>query len=363
MPSLDVEKFVALEGRILQPLPEDERTAYTYWRAAHLGNIVFQFINGSEKLNARDADYSHFWNEYESAVATAEQLTSGTRLSQFDPELHQVLAELVGLPEAFSYPSIVLAADPAQNLRMEKIKSAYFSNDSLEDVFNVDSLSQPYSPGGGFILRGPLTLDKIDPHSRQAIQELFIGDKTDIQFILMKDDDEILDLVDENDKVIGTIERSKTAGNKHKGYLRAAELLIVNDKGQLWIPRRTMNKRIAPGGLDFSAAGHVASGDNYKETLEKEVYEEINLKLDKSKLVFLKKFHPRSDLPPYFRAVYLYHSNEVPKYNPEDFTEYFWLTPQELLGKIKAGEPAKQSLAETAEYLLNRFLDKLLIKW
>lgn len=169
---------------------------------------------------------------------------------------------------------------------------------------------------------------------------------------MAQDDDELLDLVDKNDQVIGTILRGETAGSKHEGYLRAAELLIINDKGQLWIPRRQMHKRIAPGGLDFSAAGHVASGDDYKQTLIKEVKEEINMELDPSKLEFLKKFSPRPDLPPYFRSVYLYHSNEVPNYNPDDFSEYYWLTPQELLAKIKGGDAAKQSLTETAEYLL-----------
>jgi isopentenyldiphosphate isomerase len=161
-----------------------------------------------------------------------------------------------------------------------------------------------------------------------------------------------LDLVDENDQVIGTIHRGDTVDSKHKGYLRASELLIINDNGQLWIPRRQMHKRLAPGGLDYSAAGHVASGDDYAETLKREVEEELNLKLDKSKLEFLHKFKPRPDLPPYFRAVYLYRSNEIPKYNSDDFSEYYWMEPKELLDKLDAGEPAKQSLKETIEYLI-----------
>lgn len=168
----------------------------------------------------------------------------------------------------------------------------------------------------------------------------------------MHDEDEVLDLVDENDNVIGTIPRAET-GNGHEGYLRAAELLIINDKGQLWIPRRQMHKRIKPGGLDFSAAGHVSSGETYEETLQKEVAEEINLELDKDKLEFLHKFTPRPDLPPYFRSVWLYHSNDVPQYNEDDFSGYEWLTPQELLDRIKNGDTAKESLTETIEYLIN----------
>lgn len=168
------------------------------------------------------------------------------------------------------------------------------------------------------------------------------------------DEDELLDLVDKNDRVVGTILRKDTAGSNHEGYLRAAELLIINDKGELWIPRRQMHKKLAPGGLDYSAAGHVASGDDYEETLGREVKEELNLELDKSKLEFLHKFTPRSDLPPYFRVVYLYKSNEVPNYNHDDFSDYYWMAPRELLSKLETGEPAKQSLKETVEYLIKR---------
>lgn len=167
------------------------------------------------------------------------------------------------------------------------------------------------------------------------------------------EEDELLDLVDDNDNVIGTIQRGENPADMG-GYIRAAELLIVNNKGELWIPRRTMHKRISPGGLDFSAAGHVASGDDYLETLHRETEEELNLKLDESKLEFLHKFTPRPDLLPYFRTVYLYRSDDTPQYNPDDFSEAFWIMPAELLQKIRAGEPAKRSLTETIQYLVSK---------
>lgn len=171
---------------------------------------------------------------------------------------------------------------------------------------------------------------------------------------IMHDEDEVLDLVDENDQVIGQINRNETS-NGHDGYLRAAELLIMNDRGQLWIPRRQIHKRIKPRGLDFSAAGHVSSGETYEETLQKEVAEEINLELDKDKLAFLHKFTPRPDLPPYFRSVWLYHSNDVPHYNPDDFSGYEWLTPEQLLKRISEGDEAKESLTETAQYIVDHW--------
>jgi isopentenyldiphosphate isomerase len=64
--------------------------------------------------------------------------------------------------------------------------------------------------------------------------------------------DELLDLVDSNDEVIGTI----TAGNFYMqpvnaGYIRAADAFIQNDEGKLWVPTRSLHKAIAPSGLDF----------------------------------------------------------------------------------------------------------------
>ncbi len=168
----------------------------------------------------------------------------------------------------------------------------------------------------------------------------------------MDDEDELLDLVDSNDQLIGTVMRNTTS-NPHKGYLRASEMFIQNDQGQLWIPRRHTAKRIAPGGLDYSMGGHVGSGENYMQALIRETKEELNLDIDRSKLKLLRKFRPDKQLR-YFRMVYIYKSNEVPKYNPNDFTEYYWMIPEELVAKLKAGEPAKLSLLETAEYIISQ---------
>lgn len=166
----------------------------------------------------------------------------------------------------------------------------------------------------------------------------------------MDDEDELLDLVDQNDNVIRTIWRSKTANLEH-GFLRAAEAFIQNRNGQLWIPRRQMHKRIAPGGLDYSMAEHVMSGESYLDACVRGFSEELNLFVKKSDLQFIYKFSPGDDLI-YFRILYLYRSDKSPDYNREDFTGYEWLTPKELLKRLQDGEPAKRSLQETIEWLI-----------
>lgn len=164
-------------------------------------------------------------------------------------------------------------------------------------------------------------------------------------------EDELLDLVDASDKVIGTILRSEShrLAEDGRGYIRAVDMFIQNDAGKLWIPTRTLHKRIAPGGLDFSMGGHVESGETYDQTLIRETQEELNLTLDPDKLTLVKKFPPAET--PYFRCVYLYRTNDTPTFNPDDFVSAEWLTPEELAAKLNTGVPAKSSIRPTVAEL------------
>lgn len=164
--------------------------------------------------------------------------------------------------------------------------------------------------------------------------------------------DELLDLVDGDDNVTGTIWRSeyqKLVDDK-LGYIRAVEMLIQNEKGQLWIPKRTADKRIAPNGLDYSMGGHVSAGETYLESALREIREELNLELEEKDLLFIAKFAPL-DLP-YFRTLYIYKSNETPLYNPHDFVSAKWLTAVELLAKLDSGVLAKTNMRETISVLI-----------
>jgi 8-oxo-dGTP pyrophosphatase MutT (NUDIX family) len=124
----------------------------------------------------------------------------------------------------------------------------------------------------------------------------------------------------------------------------------VNSQGHLWVPTRTAHKTIAPNGLDYSAGGHVSAGDGYDFTAIKETEEELNFTPDPKKLEYISTFPPGS--APYFRAVYLYRSDETPNYNPDDYVSAEWMTPQDLLAKLATGVPAKDSIKETVESLL-----------
>jgi isopentenyl-diphosphate delta-isomerase len=153
--------------------------------------------------------------------------------------------------------------------------------------------------------------------------------------------DEWLDLVNERDEVVGRKLRSQVHAEKLRNY-RAINLFIVNEKGELWIPRRTAHKQLYPLGLDFSCAGHVQSGHTYEETLSKEVAEELNIDVSQHQIRNLGKLTPLEGSC--FAENYELRMDTEPKYNPDDFISAEWVKPDDLIQRLQSGEYAKSSL-------------------
>ena len=160
-------------------------------------------------------------------------------------------------------------------------------------------------------------------------------------------DDELLDLVDANDQVIGTINRMeyKTLLAENLGYIRAVDLFILNSNGQIFVPIRTAHKTIAPNGFDYSVGGHVAAGEDYVSTLIREAEEELSLDVSSDQLEFLtKEVHEDAK---YIQSLFLLRNDVTPQLNPDDFVSAEWLHPDELIIKIDQGHLAKGKLRQS----------------
>jgi len=94
----------------------------------------------------------------------------------------------------------------------------------------------------------------------------------------VKTDNELFDIVDETDQVIGQRPRSEVhrEGLRH----RAVHILITNSKGELYLQRRVPWKDMNPSCWDSSAAGHVDAGETYEEAARRELDEELGLQLE-----------------------------------------------------------------------------------
>lgn len=166
------------------------------------------------------------------------------------------------------------------------------------------------------------------------------------------DGDEILDVVNEDDEVIRQIPRRDilTLANESNSYLRAVELFIQRPNGDIYLPRRSKDKDIAPGGYDLSVAGHIFSGESYIQACVREIKEETGIDATPDDLKFIKRINPSPDLF-YFRMLYLLRTDKIPTLSSEH-AEFKWVKPSELDITIRADVPTKGTLIEDIPVLL-----------
>ena len=165
--------------------------------------------------------------------------------------------------------------------------------------------------------------------------------------------DEYLDLVDENDNVIGRKLRSEIYAENLYNY-RVVNVFIVNSKGEIWVPRRTVNKKIFPLCLDMSVGGHVKSGETYEDALKHETKDEINVDIEKMPYKFLGKLTPYKNNVSAFMKVYEIRMDKTPNYSRKDFCEYFWLTSAAFFERIGKGEKTKSDLPKLVKYFYGK---------
>ncbi|MFZ4681962.1 MAG: 16S rRNA (adenine(1518)-N(6)/adenine(1519)-N(6))-dimethyltransferase RsmA [Terrimicrobiaceae bacterium] len=87
--------------------------------------------------------------------------------------------------------------------------------------------------------------------------------------------EEMFDIVDENDSVVET--RPRDAVHVNNLRHRAVHILITNEKGELFLQKRSIWKDKNPGCWDSSAAGHVDAGESYEDAARRELAEEIGI--------------------------------------------------------------------------------------
>jgi isopentenyl-diphosphate Delta-isomerase len=92
--------------------------------------------------------------------------------------------------------------------------------------------------------------------------------------------EEIFDVVDDRDQVIGQCPRREVhrLGHKH----RAIHVLVFNSSGEVFLQKRSMSKDTHPGVWDSSSSGHLDTGEDYDACAIRELREEIGLVIDKA---------------------------------------------------------------------------------
>ena len=87
--------------------------------------------------------------------------------------------------------------------------------------------------------------------------------------------EEIFDIVNERDEVIGQLPRRQVHRDGHKH--RAVHVLVFGSDGRIFLQKRSMTKDTFPGAWDSSASGHLDSGEDYDACAVRELREELGL--------------------------------------------------------------------------------------
>ena len=99
-------------------------------------------------------------------------------------------------------------------------------------------------------------------------------------------DNEMFDVVDENDQVLRQVERSKV---HKKGLLhRAVHVFVFNNRGDLFLQKRSLLKDSSPGLWDSSASGHLDVGEDYHDAAVRELAEELGIRQEVKMICSIK---------------------------------------------------------------------------
>jgi isopentenyldiphosphate isomerase len=87
--------------------------------------------------------------------------------------------------------------------------------------------------------------------------------------------DELVDVVDEADRVVATVTRGEVRARRllHRGTY----VLVRNGTGEVLVHRRTETKDVHPGAYDVFAGGVCAAGESYDDCARREVAEELGV--------------------------------------------------------------------------------------
>ncbi|MBN1385419.1 NUDIX domain-containing protein [Candidatus Woesearchaeota archaeon] len=146
--------------------------------------------------------------------------------------------------------------------------------------------------------------------------------------------DEKVDIVDSEDRVIGedTKERCHLSGKRH----RCAAIYVMNE-GKLFLQIRADHKKVEPGKMDHSAAGHVKKGENYEDAAVRELEEELGIKTN---LTFLGKAAENKthtdgrDIKHIFQMYIAEHDGAI-KLNKDELKGIALIEPEEIEKMIK----------------------------
>ena len=145
--------------------------------------------------------------------------------------------------------------------------------------------------------------------------------------------DEIFDIVDADDRVIGQAKRSDAHAQRLRH--RSTHVLMYNSSGKVFLQKRSMAKDSSPGRWDSSCSGHLDTGEDYPAAAVRELREEIGIVTTPDKLVQRLRLRPQPDTGWEFVSVFTLQSDEAPSVNPAEIEKGDWFLPDEISAAMR----------------------------
>lgn len=160
--------------------------------------------------------------------------------------------------------------------------------------------------------------------------------------------EEVVDIVNENDDVIGQADR-KTLFTDQTISIRSVRVMIIDDQGKILFQKRSMKKKNMPGVWTTTAAGHVKSGADIPSSAQEELLEETGLSVP---LRFIRKLYEDVETRKIWVYIFIGQYDGSPvKLNPDEVQEMRFLNEEEVLELEKTGEKfLKNSLVNAREF-------------
>ncbi|WP_035851570.1 NUDIX hydrolase [Kitasatospora azatica] len=144
--------------------------------------------------------------------------------------------------------------------------------------------------------------------------------------------DELLDVVDEQDRVIGRATRAEVyaRGLTH----RCAMVLVRNAEGRIFVHRRSAGKQYAPGTYDVFVGGVLGVGESYAQAAVREAEEELGVSGITTEPLFRFLFDLESEACSWFCDVHqaVWTGPVTPQVEEIDW--HGWLTEEEIAERL-----------------------------
>ncbi len=159
--------------------------------------------------------------------------------------------------------------------------------------------------------------------------------------------DEIFDLVDEHDTVIGQATRAQV--HAQKLLHRATHVFVFNSRGELLLQKRSAEKDEFPLCWTSSASGHLDAGENYEQAARRELHEELGLTAE---LEFLFKLPASPETAYEHTALLRAVSDEGPRFPSEEVESVEFYSLEQITEMV---EDSPESFSPPLRQLLLRY--------